>query len=128
MLLLFLVLFETLIVCNRMAANLKWRLAADSIAFDKVWELFNKQLTEFDAITVKTSNNWEVLSSDKTSVWPNGNAQLYWSIAPCGVPTTNWVINTNVRWKLPSGETAYLPNAYTLVRSKNKRNSFRATN
>jgi len=127
-LLLFLVLFETLMVCQRMAANVKWRLAADMIAFDTAWDTFNRQLSWFDTQVTNAQAAWTPIASERTSVWAAGTAYVYVSITPSGVPSTNWIIRTNVQWPLPSGGYARLPDDYRVVRYRNDRNLFRATN
>lgn len=124
-LLLFLSLFETLSVCQRMAADLKWRLTADALAYDKAWEVFNYKTEWFNGYT-SASSAWYVVSSDQTSVWYAGGKAYYnLSITPVGSPISNWVIRTTVKWPLPSGSYAALPQDYRVVRMRNERNLFR---
>jgi len=131
-LLLFLVLFEALMVSQRMAANLKWRLAADSIAFDKAWEVFNRQLTWFENEVTASQISWTDVSLDQTSAFTSNSkmkaAQVMLWITPNGSPSSNWVIQTSVRWPLPGSGYAELPKYYELTRTRNDRNLFRATN
>lgn len=127
-LLLFLVLFEALMVCQRMAAKVKWRLAADLVAYDVAWDTFNRQLAWFDTQVTNAQAAWTPLPSERTSVWVGGTAYVYLSITPSGIPTTNWVIRTNVQWPLPNGGYERLPDDYCVVRYRTDRNLFRATN
>ena len=39
-----LTIYESVLFCNRVAYDVKSRLAAEAIAFDTAWELYNKQL------------------------------------------------------------------------------------
>lgn len=127
-LLLLLSLLETLSVCRRMAANVKWRLAADALAYDTAWEYFNEQTSWFDAQFPEAKAKWETVPTERTSVWfDNKPASLYWSVTPVGVPTTKWVIRTNVQWPLPGGGFGILPNDYLIERYRADRNLFRAT-
>ncbi len=123
--LLFLSLFETLSVCQRMAADLKWRLAADELAYDKAWEVFNYRTEWFNGCT-SASSVWYEVPSDRTSVWYAGGKAYYnLSITPVGLPISNWVIRTTVKWPLPTGSYASLPQDYRVVRMRNERNLFR---
>ena len=130
-LLLFLVLFEALMVSQRMAANLKWRLAADSIAFDKAWEVFNWQLKKFETDVTEDQASWTDVSLDQTSVFISNStmraAQVMLIIKLNGSPVSNWVIQTSVRWPLPGSGSGQLPKYYELTRTRNDRNLFRAT-
>ena len=47
-LMLILVLFESLLFCRRTAADMRCRLAADTLAFDVAWDVFNRQTQWFD--------------------------------------------------------------------------------
>jgi prepilin-type N-terminal cleavage/methylation domain-containing protein len=126
-LLLFLVLFETLSVCQRLAANVKWRLAADALAYDVAWETFNKQTAWFDTRVTAAQAEWREVPKERTSVWyADGKAYYFRSITPSGVPASNWVIRTNVQWPLPGKGNARLARDYEVVRFRADRNLFRA--
>jgi len=126
-LLLLLSLLETMSASRRMAANVKWRLAADALAFDTAWAYFNEQTAWFDANFPEAKATWETVPAERSSVWfENRPASLFWSVTPLGVPTTNWIIRTNVQWPLPSGGFARLPKDYVIERSRIDRNLFRA--
>ncbi len=77
-LLLFLSLFETLSVCQRMAANIKWRLAADALAYDLAWDTFNKQVAWFDTNVTSNRAGWYPVPAERTSVWYVGGGQQTW--------------------------------------------------
>lgn len=124
---LFLSLFESLSFCQRMAARLKYRLAADAIAFDAAWEVYNRQLTWFEKQTSDVVEKaWTGVPAEKTSVWPAAAAHLYLGVSPRGDPPTNWVITAKVQWPLPNGGSDLL--GYEVVRARSDRNLFRATN
>jgi prepilin-type N-terminal cleavage/methylation domain-containing protein len=126
-LLLLMSLLETLSACRRMAANVKWRLAADALAYDTAWAYFNEQTTWFDEHFPEAQAKWETVPAARTSVWlDQQRASLYWSVTPVGVPTTKWVIRTNVQWPLPNGGFSKLPNDYVIERYRADRNLFRA--
>lgn len=126
-LLLFLVLFETLMVCQRLAADIKWRMAADTLAYDLAWETFNKQTAWFDTRVTAATAEWAEVPAERTSVWyPEGKAYYFRSVTPFGVPASNWVIKTNVQWPRPGGGSSRLPHDYEIVRFRSDRNLFRA--
>ena len=119
-------LLETLSTCRRMAANVKWRLAADALAYDTAWTYFNEQTSWFDERFPEAQAKWETVSVDRTSVWFDQKlASLYWSVTPVGVPTTKWIIRTNVQWPLPGGGFSKLPDDYVIERHRADRNLFR---
>ena len=124
-LLLILSLFETISFCRRASANVKWRLAADAIAFDEAWEMFNKQTEWFDTSVPTAQAEWITIDADRTDVW-NGNnsAYLFRSIIPDGVPAKKWTIRTNVQWPSFNGSFKRLPREYEVVRYRNDRNIF----
>ena len=122
-------LLETLSACRRMAANVKGHLAADALAYDTAWAYFNEQTTWFDAQFPEARAKWEPVPAERSSAWSeNRPASLFWSVTPVGVPTTHWIIRTNVQWPLPNGGFARLPNDYVIERCRADRNLFRATN
>lgn len=124
-------LLETLSVCRQMAANVKWRLAADALAYDTAWEYFNKQTTWFDTQCSQATSVWATVSSERTSVWFKGegkSASVNWSVSPVGLPPTKWVISTNVQWPMPGAKFSKLPKDYVIERYRADRNLFRATN
>lgn len=127
-LLLLVSLLETLSACRRMAANVKWHLAADALAYDTAWGYFNEQTAWFDAQFPEAQAKWETVPAERSSAWSEKRpASLFWSITPIGVPTTHWIIRTNVQWPLPNGGFARLPNDYVIERYRADRNLFRAT-
>lgn len=128
-LLLVLTLLESLSVCRRMASNVKWRMAADSIAYDTAWALFNGQTAWFDTNFNQAKARWEAVPAATSSVWYGGqSASVYWSVTPVGVPTTKWVIAANVQWPLAGGKFAKLPKDYVIERHRADRKLFRASN
>jgi len=125
-LLLFLVLFESLIFCRRSAANLKWRLAADALAYDVAWETFNKKTSWFEGNCGVDVSEWHAVPEDRTSVWlPGRQASYCLSILPVGTPITHWQIVTDVVWPLPNGRWGQLPAPYVVERHRAERNLFR---
>lgn len=126
-LLLTLVLFETFSVCQRIAADIKWRLAADALAYDLAWETFNRQTSCFVDSIGEDVAEWAEVPEERTSVWYKGGAAYYMrSITPVGEPITHWVIRTNVQWPVPGGGSVRLPNDYVIERYRADRNVFRA--
>lgn len=128
-LLLLVSLLETLSACRRMAANVKWHLAADALAYDTAWAYFNEQTAWFDSQFSEAHAKWEPVPAERSSAWSEKRpASLFWSVTPVGVPTTHWIIRTNVQWPLPNGGFARLPNDYVIERYRADRNLFRAKN
>jgi type II secretory pathway pseudopilin PulG len=126
---LFLTMLETLSVCRRIAADVKWRLAADAIAYDAAWAMFNQQTAWFDTQFPLAKAQWESVPAEQTSVWyGGGTASLFWSVTPVGVPTTKWIITANVQWPVAGNKFAKLPKDYVIERHRADRNLFRATN
>lgn len=126
---LFLTMLETLSVCRRIASDVKWRLAADAIAYDAAWAMFNQQTAWFDTQFSLAQAKWEAVPAEQTSVWYGGGAaSLFWSVTPVGVPTTKWIIKTNVQWPVAGSKFAKLPKDYVIERHRADRNLFRATN
>lgn len=124
---LILVLFETLSLCRNMAADIKWRLAADALAYDLAWETFNKQTVWFEKKIVTATAEWKQVPVERTSVWlPGGEAFYFRSITPDGVPPTRWIIKTNIQWPLPGNTAARLPQDYEVIRYRCDRNLFRS--
>ncbi len=126
---LFLVMLEALIFCRRSAANLKWRMAADAFAYDKVWEVFNHQTDwlESNDIYHKTPS-WQKIPKEKTSVWLREDDVYYRLIInPDDTPPTYWVISVNVAWPTPNGGSTSLPQPCTVRRYCVNRNTFRNT-
>lgn len=125
---LFLTLLETMSMCMRMAANVKWRLAADVIAYDEAWDKFNQSTAWFDLEFSTAKANWEVVSTNQAPVWyGGGTAFKFWSVTPVGVPVSNWIIRTNVQWPIPGGQVAQLPNDYVIERYRVDRKLFKST-
>lgn len=128
MLLLFLVMLETLFFCSRSAANLKWRLAADALAYDVAWDIFNRKTTWFEANATLPQAEWRQVPAERTSAWLNGQPAYYCqSIIPVGTPATHWQIITDVQWPLPNGQAARLPHRCVIERHRVDRNLFRNT-
>ena len=127
-LLLTLVLFETFSVCQRIAADIKWRLAADALAYDLAWETFNRQTSWFVDSIKEDAAEWAEVPAERTSVWYKGGGEAYYmrSITPVGEPITHWVIRTNVQWPVPGGGSVRLPDDYVIERYHADRNVFRA--
>ena len=124
-LLLILSLLQTIMFCNRKSSDIKWRLAADAIAFDETWEIFNRQTEWFDTEVTEAQADWIAIDADRTSVWyGNKTAYLLRSITPYGVPASNWVIRANVVWPIQFGSYKRLPTDYEIVRCRSDRNIF----
>jgi len=122
--LLFMILFETLLTCRRMATAMKWRLAADAIAYDNAYEVFNRPLTWFDEVATNAIGDWVEIPTSRSTAWGQGQAFAFWSVTPNGIPATNWTIRTDVSWEslnLSVGGTR-LPRDYELVRHRTGRN------
>jgi len=127
-LLLFLVLFEALLFCRRGAANLKWRLAADALAYDVAWETFNRKTSWFEDNYAVDHTEWRTVAEDRTSAWLAGQHATYClSVLPVGTPVTHWQIITDVVWPLPDGGWGRLPTPYVIERHRVERNLFRNT-
>ncbi len=127
-LLLFLVLLETLSVCRRIASDIKWRLAADALAYDVAWDVFNRKTSWFEANVTQAQAAWWAVPTNRTSVWISGQkAYYYQAIVPVGTPATHWQIIADVQWPLPDGGVARLSQPYVVERHRADRNLFRNT-
>ena len=132
--LLFLVLtiYESVLFCNRVAYDVKSRLAAEAIAFDTAWELYNLPLPWLKkyarAPLPPDVSGWKFVDPEDYDVWGarSGEVLVRWMILPQGSPPTNWVICTNVQWPNGTGGGhSMLPKDFRLERSKTDRNRFR---
>ncbi len=126
--LLFLVLaiYESVLFCNRVAYDVKSRLAAEAIAFDTVWELYNKQLGWLRLRAQVAMSGWEIVDPEDYDVWGAREAAVFWAVQPEGLPPTNWVFRANVMWpNATGGGTSMLPRDFVVERSKSERNLFR---
>jgi len=125
---LFLVMLEALFFCRRSAANLKWQLAADALAYDAAMEIFNRQTTWFEANVTGATAAWSKVPEERTSVWIEGReAFLFKGIYPDASPATSWRIVTDVRWPLPDGKSRTLSKPCVVERHRANRNLFRNT-
>ncbi len=128
-LLLTLAIFESVLYCNRLAYDVKSRLAADAIAFDTVWEMFNRQLEWFDGQVFATSS-WTSLDTENYDAWGVNGSQVFVfsAVIPQGLPPTNWLLRANVEWPdLSGGGVKTLPRDYEVIRARTQRNVFRPT-
>lgn len=126
--LLFLVLaiYESVLFCNRVAYDVKSRLAAEAIAFDTVWELYNKQLGWLRQRAQVAMSGWEIVDPEDYDVWGARETAVFWAVQPEGLPPTNWVFRANVMWpNATGGGTSMLPRDFVVERSKSDRNLFR---
>jgi hypothetical protein len=114
--LVFMSLLETVAIGRRLASDAKYRLAADAIAFDTAWGLFNQYATpqSFSDRWPKPTNGWVEVTADQAPDWHGrAKAYTYWEITPVGLPSSNWVIRTNVRW--PLGGTKFATNTNYVI-------------
>lgn len=125
---LFLVMLESLFFCRRSAANLKWRLAADALAYDTAMEVFNRKTSWFEANVTSATSAWTAVPAERTSAWlrPDG-AYCYVGVFPDASPATSWKIVTDVVWPLPNGGSQRLPTPCVVRRYRSERNLFRNT-
>lgn len=88
-----------------MGADIKYRLAADAVAFDLAWDVYNRPLSWFETNTVALSNNWKLDVSRMTTVWSTGRSFVLYTVTPSPLTgvASNWVITTNVKWPPPLG-------------------------
>ena len=134
-LLLFLVLtiYESVLFCNRVAFDVKSRLAAEAIAFDTAWELYNLPLPWLKTYAWRPlppdPSGWKFINPEDYDVWGARSDEVLvrWMILPQGIPPTNWVIHTNVQWpNATGGGHSMLPKDFQIDRAKTDRNTFRA--
>ena len=131
MLVLFLALFETLLFCRRSAADLRCRIAADALAYDVAWEVFNRKTTWFDRQVTADRSAWYPVPPDFSSSFPTGTAQTaVYNLTILRQPegggaVTHWRIITDVRWPRPSGGWGRLAQPYAVDRYRAERNLFR---
>jgi hypothetical protein len=104
----------------------KSRLAAEAIAFDTAWELYNKQLLWLRQRAPVAMAGWEAVDPEQYDVWGDRDAAVYWAILPQGLPPTNWVFRTNVQWpNATGGGASMLPQDFVIERARTERNVFR---
>ncbi|MFO7937807.1 MAG: prepilin-type N-terminal cleavage/methylation domain-containing protein [Kiritimatiellia bacterium] len=124
-LLLILTLFESIATCRNICNSIKWQLAADEIAFDEAWEIFNRHTEWFETSVPAAQSDWSVVDSQMTSVWHGGQqAYLLRSITPLGMPANRWVIRTNVAWPVGNGNYKALTTDHTIIRYQSDRRIF----
>lgn len=123
--LLFLACIETLLFYRRVAADIRWRIAANNVAYDTAWEVFNRPTTWFETVNVATGR-WTVVTTNQTSAFRSGQAMSLISVTPVGMPVTHWVIQSDVVWdRLPMGGEGRLAQPLTIERQRVIRNVFR---
>ena len=127
--------FEAVIFLNRMAYDVKSRLAADAVAFDTAWRTFNRPLSWFEKEGSEFVGGLTTITPLDRSVsdaWGDRSSQVLvrQMVLPQGVPATNWVITVNVEWPRASAgagtarvETFREP--YTISRMRTNRRVFR---
>lgn len=123
----FLMLFDGLLFCRRMAARLKWRLAADAIAQDIAWSVFSRKTEWFQNDAAAVAPGWHVVPAEMSSAW-NGSEEVFYflAIVPSNSPPTSWSIETDVQWLTFGGGTARLAVPCRLERHPTERNLFRS--
>ncbi len=130
-LMLILVLFESLLFCRRTAADMRCRLAADTLAFDVAWDVFNRQTQWFDTNASDPADfpiRWGWVPATRATAFAGvstNDIQCFLSVRPNGTPITSWEIMTDVRWRQPNGGWVQLPQPYRLERHRVTRNDFR---
>ena len=130
-LMLILVLFESLLFCRRTAADMRCRLAADTLAFDVAWDVFNRQTQWFDTNASDPADfpiRWGWVPATRATAFAGvstNDIQCFLSVRPNGTPITSWEIMTDVRWRQPNGGWVQLPQPYRLERHRVNRNYFR---
>jgi len=123
--LLFLACIETLLFYRRVAADIRWRIAANNVAYDTAWEVFNRPTTWFETVNVATGR-WVVVTTNQTSAFQSGQAMSFFSVTPVGTPITHWVIQSDVMWnRLTMGGQGRLAQPLTVERQRVIRNVFR---
>jgi hypothetical protein len=126
-LLLSLTVFEAVLFCNRTAYNVKSRLTADAIAFDMVWDLYNRQLSWLETQAAQPISGWDVVDPAVYDAWGNRSSQVFvfWSVVPEGLPPRRWVLRSNVIWPDVSGNgVRQLPQDYETARMRTNRKLF----
>ncbi len=125
---LFLVMLEALFFCRRSAANLKWQLAADALAYDTAMDVFNRKTSWFEANATTAISTWSLIPAERTSVWfADDKAYYYVGIFPDASPANSWKIVTDVAWPLPNGGSQRLRSPCIIERRRVDRNLFRNT-
>lgn len=125
--LLSLTIFETVLFCNRVAYDVKSRLTADAIAFDTVWELYNRPLSWFENQAAQPVSMWEPVDVNVYDTWGDRSGQtfVFWSVTPVGRPPTRWVLRANVMWPdISVTGVRQLPQDYEIVRAHTNRKLF----
>ena len=128
-----LTIYESVLFCNRVAYDVKSRLAAEAIAFDTAWELYNLPLSWLKKHAVNPlpsdPSGWRFVNPEDYDAWGGLSDEVLvrWMILPQGSPPTNWVICTNVQWpNATRGGHSMLARDFQIDRAKTDRNAFRA--
>lgn len=133
LLVLVLSIYESVLFCNRVAYDVKARLAAEAIAFDTAWELYNLPLDWLKKYArtplPPDPSGWKFVNPEDYDAWGGLSDEVLvrWMVLPQGSPPTNWVIYTNVQWpNAMGGGHSMLTKDFRIERAKTDRNTFRA--
>ncbi len=132
-LLLALTIFETASFSARAAYDIKSRLAADAIAFDTVWDLYNLQRSWLSENASVSRSGWLPLDTTRYTTWgPRGDQVfVYWEIEPdpAEFPPRRWTLKANVQWPSRSGSGVdTLARDYQVRRERTNRKLYAAGN
>ncbi|MDD4061073.1 MAG: hypothetical protein PHW08_10300 [Kiritimatiellae bacterium] len=132
-LLLVLTIFETARFSARAAYDIKSRLAADALAFDTVWDLYNRQISWLSENATESRSGWVGIDPERNTTWGARGDQvfIYWEIEPdpADFPPKRWTLKSNVQWPSYSGGGVQtLPRNYQVRRERTNRKLFSTGN
>lgn len=123
-----LMFFESTLFLNRMSYDVKTRLAADAIAYDEVWDLYNARLSWFEDGRYRNLVELYSLPEGVTDVWGGRHGEVLLNRRVTPQPgtgfTTNWVIDVKITWPELSGNRVSTLD-YTVNRMRTQRKAFR---
>ncbi len=126
-LMLMLALYEGLLFCRRSAANIRYHLAADAVAFDTVWDVFNRKTDWFDSNVGAGISEWKALPAERSTAFisePGRAPSFFLQIDPVfsGSSPPHWTITVDVQWPITSGAWRRLPQRFVVDRYRVDRN------
>lgn len=132
-LLLVLTIFETALFSARAAYDIKSRLAADALAFDTVWDLYNRQSSWLSENATESRSGWVAIDAERNTTWGARGDQvfIYWEIEPdpADFPPRRWTLKSNVQWPPYSGGGVQtLPRDYQVRRERTNRKLYTTSN
>lgn len=108
-------LYSSVISASRMTEMAKDYTAAQGIAFDTLWELYNRPFSEFENITAAT--NWTVNPPNVSQLDEDCIVRV--AVFPPSADAPYWEIESNVAWSRQHSST--ISNKFSIRRYRTER-------